>query len=256
MRLFLRFFKQSIPAIVALLGGIMVWQFVVKVFSVPSYLLPSPSVIVESIVVNFSILIQATSETALASFLGFLGASVVGVVAGIIFAESRLLERTLFPYFVIIQATPIIAIAPLIAIWFGNDLTGKVIMAGIIALFPVVVNTTVGLKRLSGDIRDLMQLYNSSRLKILIKASFPNALPHIFAGLRVSSTLSVVGAIVAELVIGNQGLGRFLLVSMYQFDIARLFAGVLGSILLGIGFLAVIKFIEKKAVFWRPSLNE
>jgi len=234
----------------ALVGGLFAWEAVVRLFGIPRYLLPAPSVIGASVLGNWSALLTAAIESSQAAVLGFLLAGLVGIGVGILFSQSKLLEEGLFPYFVIVQSTPVVAVAPLIIIWFGTGLMGKVVMAAIVCLFPMVVNTATGLRSVPQEIRDLMVLHNASKVQALRKGTLPNALPHIFAGFRISATLSVIGAIVAELITADRGLGKILMVSSFRLDTPQLFGSVAASAALGVAFFSVIRAIERRLVFW------
>jgi NitT/TauT family transport system permease protein len=245
-----RWQKRSLLPILSAALVLAAWEAMVRLLSIPFYLLPPPTSIVRSMAENSGALFNATFETAMSAIWGFAISAFIGIIAGALISRSHTLERSLLPLLTALQATPIVAIAPLIAVWFGTSLKGKVVMASIIALFPIIVNTTVGLKSLQAPVRDVLNAYNATKLQVLLKAEAPNALPQIFAGLRISATLSVIGAIVAELIVADRGLGKYLVVSQYYLDTPRMFGAVICSAGLGIIFIALIKAIEQKVIFW------
>jgi NitT/TauT family transport system permease protein len=186
---------------------------------------------------------------ALITFLEAMVGFIVGVSSafalGAAFVHSRILERSIAPYFVALQAVPIVATAPLLIIWFGNGLLSKVIMAAMICFFPMVINTTVGLKDIPEDALDLMRMLSASRRQIFLKLRLPASLPFIFSGLKISATLSVIGAVVAELAGATQGIGFQIMVSSYRTDTPMLFAAVLFSALTGILFYYAVVAAER-----------
>jgi NitT/TauT family transport system permease protein len=181
-----------------------------------------------------------------------------GVGAGVLLSSSRLLERALYPYAVFLQTVPIVAIAPLLVIWFGPGLRAVAVSALIVSVFPVIANTLAGIRGVDPALRDLFRLYGASRFQTLVKLELPAALPNIVTGLRVASGLAVIGTIVGEFVAGfsedNAGLGITILAAYRQLKTAQLFAAVVLAALLGLAFFAAIGGIGTRVLRrWDPA---
>lgn len=238
------------PPFLFLIAFVLIWHLSIVLFSIPNYLIPPPGKIAQHIAANFSTLLKDTSITMFESVAGFLVGGIFGIVVAIGFAHSKSLEKAVYPYMIALKAIPIVAIAPLLVLWFGNGIFGKIIMSATIGFFPVIVNTTTGLKSVDQESLDLFKSLSASKLDIFLKLRFPTSLPHIFSALKISSTLSVVGAIVAEFSGAKAGLGYSMLVAVYQLDTESLYAGILASALGGILFFGLIALIEKKVLKW------
>jgi NitT/TauT family transport system permease protein len=217
------------------LGG---WQAIVRIEDVPAYLLPSPLLILQTLISDFSLLLPSLLVTLKTTILAFLMAAAGGLLLGLLFTLSPWIERTLFPYAVILQVTPVVAIAPLIIIWSKNTQIALLICAWIVAFFPVVSNTAVGLNSTDRNLIDLYRLYGASKLQTLLLLKLPSALPYYLAGLRISGGLALIGAVVAEFVAGTggtqSGLAFRILESGYRLEIPRMFAALLLISLSGI----------------------
>ena len=221
-----------------------------RVLSIPQYLLPPPSAIAVDFVSSINSLLFHAAVTLWEAFLGFLLANALGVLVAIAFAYSKTLEKGLCPFAITLQTTPIIAIAPLLILWFGNGIASKVAAAAFIAFFPAIVNTTRGLKSIDNETLDLFKSLSASKWQIFSKLRFPTALPYIFSALKISTSLAVVGAIVGEFVGANKGIGYIILISSYHLEIVKLFSAVIAAALIGIIFFWIVSFIEKKVIFW------
>ncbi len=220
---------------------------------VPNYLLPPPHKVIIYISNSFRLLIYHTLLTCLEAFLGFILAIVMGFLVSIVFAHSRFAERALLPYTIALKAVPIIAIAPLLVVWFGNGLLTQLVMSALICFFPIVVNVTIGLRSVSSSMIEFLRSISASRLQIFWYARIPVSLPYLFSGLKIASTLSLVGAIVAELSGADRGLGYLILTASYTLDTVKLFAAIISASLAGIIFFYSIYWIEKKLLFWHES---
>lgn len=248
------FQNYGLPVLFFLLF-VIVWEAVVNGLHVPLYLIPAPSVIAATIGNSFFSLLADTGITLLEAILGFLLGGGIAFVVAVIFAHSRLIEKSINPYFVGLQAVPIIAVAPLLVVWFGNGLFGKVIMAAFICFFPIVVNTTVGLKRIDPDAMDLMYIFSANRKQIFLKLRLPSCLSFLFSALKISSTLSVVGAIVAELAGAKAGIGFRIIVSSYRMDTPMMFASIIFAALSGISFFFMVTIIERRFLRFKQTNN-
>ena len=203
---------------------------------------------------------DAFVATTIAAALGFIVAAILGIGLGIVIARWFLMEELLYPYLNIIRVTPIIAIAPLLTIWFGHGRAPVVIVAVIIAFFPIVVGTVLGLKSVDPDLINLMRTLSASDRAILRKIRLPHAMPSIFAAFRISAPLAVIGTLVAEFVGGSSGLGYLLIRARGRIDTSMVFLMVVLSALLGIAFFQVVVAIERRvdplAPLGHPGLSE
>ena len=215
-----------------LLAGVLLglWQGLVVMFDVPAYLVPSPLRVAQVLVADADMLFGALAVTLKITLLAFACAVALGVLVAFAFVQSRVLEAALFPYAVLLQVTPIVAIAPLIIIWVKDATASLVVCATLVALFPIIANTTLGLRSVNAGLLSYFQLQRATRWQTLVRLRIPSALPYFFGGLRISSGLALIGAVVAEFVAGTGGTGSGLayqiLQAGYQLNIPRMFAAL------------------------------
>jgi NitT/TauT family transport system permease protein len=246
------------PPLAALVLALATWEALARVLGVPLYLLPPPSAIARAAAGSFGDLALAASVTARAALYGFLLSAVLGTLSAILLGASRVLERALYPYTVFLQTVPIVAIAPLLVLWFGAGMRAVTISAFIVSVFPVIANALAGIRSVEPPLRDLFRLYRASRLSTLLKLELPAALPSLVTGLRVAAGLSVIGAIVGEFVAGfsesGAGLGILILSSYRQLRTDLLFAAVLFSSLLGLLLFGAVNLTGYLLLRrWHPS---
>jgi NitT/TauT family transport system permease protein len=224
-----RLIRILLPIVVLALG-IAAWAFVVRINDIPPYVLPGPGAVFGTLISDWAILSQSLLTTLLTTLEGFVAAAVGGVALALLFHQSKWLEYSLFPYAVILQVTPVIAIAPLLLIYLPQH-TAVVICAWIVGFFPVLSNTTLGLNSVDRNLAGLFQLYGASPLQTLRFLKLPAALPFILGGLRIAGGLSLIGAVVAEIAAGSAGAGSGLAYriaeSGYRLNIPRMFAALL-----------------------------
>jgi len=240
----------TIPlSLVVLLGS---WELAAKAFSIPTYILPAPSLIWRAFLSGWTsgIFIQHTMVTLKAIVMGFGIAAFLGLFFGCLVAQWRLLEKTLYPYLVAVETIPKIALAPIIIVWMGLGPTSKIAIAALVAFFPILVNTIQGLVLVDEDKLDLMRSLGAGQWQTFWKLRLPNALPLIFTGLDTASVLCVLGAITGEFVGSRAGLGNLILHYQYMLEIPSFFAVVVILGGLGLIFHGIIRFIERRVVFW------
>lgn len=239
-----RVLSLALPPLVAAIVFFLAWEVLVAQLHVKPFLLPAPSAIAKAAYAERKLLLSATQVTAETALAGFGLSAVVGVLVAIVLASSRLVERALFPYALVLQTVPIVAIAPLLVLWFGVGARAVTASAFIVSVFPVITNALAGLRSVDPNLRDLFRLYGASRLARLFRLELPWATPNIATGLRVACGLAVIGAIVGEFVAGfaeeDQGLGIVVLTSYRQLRTDLLFAAVGGSALLGLALFAAV----------------
>ncbi len=243
------------PTLVTL-ALVVVWEAVTQAGWVSPLILPSLSSIVHTAVVKFSLLMQMSAITTMEFVLGFTLSVVVGLPLGAMIVYSRPLETAFYPILVAFQIVPKAAVAPIFIVWLGTGLSSKVLIAFAIAFFPIVIDTVVGLRSAQPETIHLLRSMGGNPLQVFWYVRFPNALPAIFGGLKVASTLAVVGAIVGEFVSAEKGLGYLVLVANGELDTRLVFACVLMLTLLGIIFYFVIEIIEKIVVHWHVSARQ
>jgi NitT/TauT family transport system permease protein len=249
--------KVLYPTVVAVVL-LALWQGAVTGFQLPAYLVPSPLLMLQTLVTDWQTLGGALLFTLKITMFSFLAAVVVGVLVSFLFVQSRLIETALFPYAVLLQVTPIVAVAPLIIIWVKNPTASLVICATLVALFPIISNTTLGLRSIDPDLQSYFAMNRANRLQTLVRLRIPSALPYFFGGLRISSGLALIGAVVAEFVAGtggnSTGLAYQILFAGYQLNIPRMFAALLLISLTGVGLFVLMAWLSKLALgSWHAS---
>jgi NitT/TauT family transport system permease protein len=225
----LRLVRILLPVVV-LAAGIAVWDLVVRINDIPPHILPGPGAVFWTLISDWPVLSQSLLTTLTTTLEGFVAAAVGGIALALLFNQSRWLEYSLFPYAVILQVTPVIAIAPLLLIYLPQQ-AAVIVCAWIVGFFPVLANTTLGLNSVDRNLAGLFRLYGASRLQTLAFLKLPSALPYILGGLRIAGGLSLIGAVVAEIAAGSAGAGSGLayriLESGYRLNIPRMFAALL-----------------------------
>jgi NitT/TauT family transport system permease protein len=243
-----------IPPAAALLTVIS-WELLTRLSGLPAFILPSPLAVAERFVRALSdgSLLRHTGVTLLEVLLGLLGGAGSASVIGYAIAKSRLFERVVSPFLVASQAVPIVAIAPLLVIWFGQGVASKVLICGLIVFFPVLVNTVVGLRAVPRSLSELMRSLHASRAQMLFYLEIPAALPVFLGGLRIGATLSVIGAIVGEFVGADKGLGFLINVGRGQFDTALVFVAVFTLVGLALTLYGIVILLEKRLLAWQEK---
>ncbi|MBM7566025.1 ABC transporter permease [Paenibacillus sacheonensis] len=243
------YIKKLTPPLAAFIVFIGGWQLICHLLDSPTYLVPKPSDIFKAAIDNRHELWTAVSTTAFESVFGFLLSIVLGISFAILMASSKVIEESVYPYAIIMQTIPIVAIAPLIVIWFDAGFQAIVIIAFLIGFFPMLSNTLIGLNSTEHNLRNLFYLYNAKPLQTMWRLRIPAALPYIVAGLKISCTLSVIGAIVGEYIAGigggNGGLGYAITYAAGRLKTPYLFACGLSASLLGILFFLLVNRLAK-----------
>lgn len=241
--------------LISVLVGILAWHLLTRYGGIPNFILPSPF----SVWLRFlkalrdGSLLYHTGVTLLEIVLGLLAGALLATIVGYVLAKSRALERILSPYLVASQAIPIVAIAPLLVIWLGDGILSKVVICALIVFFPVLVNTIVGVRAVPTALYDLMNSLHASRAQILWKVEVPASLPVFLGGLRIGATLSVIGAIVGELVDAEEGLGFLLQLGDFQYDTPMVFVAVFTLIALALLLYGIVLGLEKRFLKWQNT---
>jgi ABC-type nitrate/sulfonate/bicarbonate transport system permease component len=248
-RVFLR-----VRVVILLVITVLVWQLLSRGMDVPAYLLPAPDLILADFLAKPTVALNALLTTTIEATLGFTIAAILGIGLGIVIARWVLMEDMLYPYLNIIRVMPVVAIAPLLTIWFGHGVTPVIIVATLIAFFPIVVGTVLGLKSVDPDLINLMRTLSASDFTILRKIRLPHAMPYIFSAFRISAPLAVIGALVGEIFGAAQGLGYLLIRARGTIDTSQVFLMVVLASILGIVFFSVVVAVERRVIKWHPSV--
>ncbi|PPS43381.1 ABC transporter permease [Chroococcidiopsis sp. TS-821] len=252
----------SIDVVAPIVVGILAlvgWEIVVRVTGLPPYLLPGPILVLQTLINDWHELFASLLVTLQITVVAFVAAAVSGLLISILFTQSKWIEKSLFPYAVILQTTPIVAIAPLIIIWLRNNtFAALVVCAWIVAFFPIVSNTTLGLNSVDRNLVNLFQLYKASKWQTLLYLRLPSAMPYFLGGLRISGGLALIGAVVAEFVAGTggarSGIAYRILISSYNLQIPRMFAALLLTTGLGVAiFVGLTALSEWVLGKWHES---
>ncbi|MBB1603094.1 ABC transporter permease [Variovorax sp. UMC13] len=243
-----------------LIGVVLValWQWMVVAMELPPYLVPSPWLMLQTLIADWVPLGNALLVTLKITLLSFGLATVAGVLISFLFVQSKRIETALFPYAVLLQVTPIVAVAPLIIIWIKSPVAAMTVCAALVALFPIIANTTLGLRSIDPDLQSYFKLNRATRWQQLVRLRIPSALPYFFGGLRISSGLALIGAVVAEFVAGTGGAGAGLayqiLQAGFQLNIPRMFAALLLISLTGVALFVLMAWLSKLALgSWHAS---
>lgn len=249
--------KRYLSILLSALTFLLGWHLLTRFSGIPNFILPSPLSVWTRFIkaVNDGSLIYHSSITLLEIVLGLLAGVIFATVVGYILAKSRSLEKVLSPYLVASQAIPVVAIAPLLVIWLGDGILSKVVICALIVFFPVLVNTIVGVRAVPTALYDLMGSLHASRAQILWKVEVPSSLPIFLGGLRIGATLSVIGAIVGELVSAEQGLGFLLQLGDFQYDTPMVFVAVFTLIALALMLYGIVRLLENKFLKWQERSN-
>ena len=236
------------PALVAI-ALVSIWHGLVVGLELPPYLVPSPGLMMETLIKDWSTLFGSLLITMKITVLSFVVAVVIGVLISFLFVQSRLIETALFPYAVLLQVTPIVAIAPLVIIWIQNTTLALVVCAMLVAVFPILTNTTLGLRSVNKGLLNLFQINKASRWQILMRLRVPNALPYFFGGLRISCGLALIGAVVSEFVAGaggtSAGLAYQILQAGFQLDLPLMFAALFLITCTGLGLFLLMSLLSR-----------
>lgn len=244
--------KKHLPCIFVLIFLLLLWQWAVKIFKIPEYILPSPLKIISEIIQKQQYLIRHSLITLTEILTGFVVAMLAAFIISLGILYSKTIEKIIYPLLIFTQVTPKIAIAPLFLIWFGYGILPKVVITALVAFFPIIINTINGLKSVDIELADLMYSLSATKRQMLTKIRIPSSLPYVFAGLKISITLSVIGAIVGEFVGADRGLGYIIMISNANLDTALVFACLIILSIIGVGLFLVVCIVESLLSWHKP----
>jgi NitT/TauT family transport system permease protein len=246
------------PALLVLF--VLVWEFLLRVLSVPAFLVPTPSAVARALYVGFVVnplgsgsYLAASLSTYVAALMAFGVAAILGVALALLLSQSARVEETFMPYIVGFQTLPRIAIAPLFIIWFGNGTLAKTVLATVVAFFPVLINALVGLTSVPRNRLELMRALRATRWQTFWLVQLPGSLPYIFAGLDVALVFSILGVLVAEFVGGQDGLGVLILQAHFTLDVAGVFAIFVILIVIGLALRGLLQVVRRRLLFWSDA---
>jgi NitT/TauT family transport system permease protein len=237
----------GLPPVVLFVLLLLVWQIVVVAAGVRPFLVPRPTSVIAAAHEHQGELLSATLRTAAAALAGLTLSVIVGTLIGIAFSQSAIVRRSCYPYAILLQTVPSVALAPLVILWFGYGFPSVVVVAFILSLFPIITNSTAGLLAVDPNLLELFEMANASRWQVLWKLRLPNSIPHIITGVKIACGLSVIGAIVGELYAGTGtgqfGLGYFVLQNSTRLETDFLFAAVIAAMLLGVAIFGTVSLL-------------
>ncbi|MGE0751925.1 MAG: ABC transporter permease [Variibacter sp.] len=247
--------RNFLLRILLLIATLIVWEIAVRVFEMPAYILPTPSNILMALYrgITSGLYVEHVWITLIETLLGFLLGATIAFTLGIGIGLSRRTEYYLYPFIVMIQSMPKVALAPLIIVWFGLGLTSKVINAALVAFFPLMINTIVGLRSADEDRVNLMKSLAATRGQIFWMLQLPNAMPYIFAGLEVAMIFALTGSIVAEFVGAQSGLGMLIQSMNFTMDVAGQFSVLFILSVVGLILNTLVAIVRRRVLFWDPS---
>ncbi|MFV0489131.1 MAG: ABC transporter permease, partial [Vibrio fluvialis] len=233
--------------------AIAIWWAVVEIFDIAPYVVPTPDAVFESLVDDRSTLIENAVPTIVEALLGFTIGNLIAITVAIIFVHNQTAERSLFPVAVFIQTVPLVAIAPVLVLAFGTGMTSKVIIAALMTLFPTLVNMVRGLKAISTQTEELFRVTSATKRDLFWKARTYASLPYLFSSLKIASTSAVIGAIVAEWVGADKGIGYLIIQATYNFQTALLYSTMIVGAMLAIILFAIVSIVEKLTITWETG---
>jgi NitT/TauT family transport system permease protein len=246
---------KQISIVITLLLFLTVWEGLVLLFDLPAFILPSPMQVGQRFAkaISDGSLLENSVTTMIEVFSGLASGVFFATLLGYILAKSTFLENVLQPFLIASQAIPTVAIAPLLVIWFGSGIFSKVLICALIVFFPVLVNTIVGIRAVPENLRDLMRSLKATPWQMFHLLELPAAMPVLLGGLRIGATLSVIGAVVGELVGADRGLGFLINVGRGQYDTALVFVGILTLVFLALALYSLVLWLEKKLLRWKTN---
>jgi NitT/TauT family transport system permease protein len=247
---------KNVRVVLIFILMILLWQAAYAVFSPPEILLPSPLKVVQRIISTPEFFLIHTWRTFYETVVGFALAVAIGVTLSILVISSRFLEETIYVVLVAFNGIPKVAIAPLFVVWMGTGLAPKFAIAATIAVFVIVIDLVLGFRSVERDMMDLAKSLRGSRFKTLVLIRFPHALPNLFAGMKVATTLALIGSIVGEFVAADRGLGYIIMVAQGSFDTVQIFAAIALLGIMGMVLFFFVEWVERLALPWHVSMRD
>lgn len=248
-----RSWGDRLPPIVAALGLLAAWQLGAWAFGLPIYIAPTPAQVARTLVAELPILLRNFLPTAVESLIGFLVGNTAAILLAVVFVHSKRLEAAFYPIAVFVNTIPVLAKAPILVLIFGLGMTSKVVIAAFICFFPTLANMVRGLQSVNPQSLELMRVLSASRSEVFWKLRVPSSLPFLFSALKIASTTSVLGAIVGEWIGADLGLGALIIEATHNFRSPLLYATIFVASGWAVVFFAVVSFVERRVVTWKPA---
>jgi len=236
--------------LITVIAAVILWGIVTEIFDIPSYILPGPVQVIRAFIKDFPLIMYHAAATLGEGALGIAVSVVISILIAVWMDRSPAAKKTIYPLLVISQTVPVMAIAPLLIIWFGFGMAPKIILVVIMCFFPITVNMTDGFAQVDRDCLNMFHVWNASEGQILRHLKFPAALPYFFSGLRISVTWMLVAAILSEWLGGSRGIGVYMLRSKQAYALDKVFASVIFVVLVSLILIGILSLIRKKAVYW------
>ncbi len=244
--------RRRLLPIAGIAALIATWAALVYLFKVPTFVAPSPQLVLATLVGKFGILMTNLLPTAIEAISGFLLGNIAAIVIATVFVHKKSMEQAFFPVVVLINTIPVVAKAPILVLLLGNGMEPKIAIAALICFFPTLVNMVRGLESVNPQSLELMKVLSASKSEIFFKLRMPNALPYLFSALKIAASTAVIGAIVGEWIGSTTGIGALIIQSTYNFDSAMLYATVIVGSAFSVAFFLVITLAERLVVRWQP----
>jgi len=245
--------RRVLPAL-GLVGLIFTWWALVAGFDVKPFIAPSPQLVLQTMIVKWSVLWQNLIPTAIEALGGFMLGNLAAILLATVFVHSKPIQEAFFPIAVMINTIPVVAKAPILVLLMGNGMEPKIVIAALICFFPTLVNMTRGLEAVNPQSMELMRVLSASKAEVFFKLRLQNSLPYLFSALKIAASTSVIGAVVGEWIGSTKGIGALIIQATYSFDSALLYSAVIMSSLLAGGFFLLITMIEKLVIRWQPPV--
>jgi NitT/TauT family transport system permease protein len=242
--------KHRLASAALIIGFFVAWEVICRVFAISSIVLPRPSEILTTLVARMPAIWPHAAQTLYETLVGFGLGVAIGVVIGVVVGSSKLAYDVAYPLLIGFSSIPKIAVVPIFVLWFGAGTVPAVLTAMILCIFPVVVNVATGLATTEPELEDVMRSLRATRLDILTNVGLPRAMPYFFASLKIAITQAFVGAVLAETVAGNLGIGNFMLIASSNFDVPLVFAGLVILAAMGVGLYVIFSLIEMRVTGW------
>jgi NitT/TauT family transport system permease protein len=248
-----RSWRDRLPPVLAALGLLAAWQLGAWAFGLPIYIAPTPWQVAQALVAEWPILLRNFLPTAVESLIGFVAGNATAILVAVIFVHSKRLEAAFYPIAVFVNTIPVLAKAPILVLIFGLGITSKVVIAAFICFFPTLANMVRGLQSVNPQSLELMRVLSASRAEVFWKLRVPSSLPFLFSALKIASTTSVLGAIVGEWIGADLGLGALIIEATHNFRSPLLYATIFVASGWAVVFFAVVSFVERRVVTWKPA---
>jgi NitT/TauT family transport system permease protein len=251
-----RLLGRAWPALAAFVIVIGSWETIVRAYDVPSYLMPAPSAIWAAIWFNDGSIFAQAATTGFEAIVGFAIGSLFGAFLGVVCAYSVIMARALLPYVIAANTIPVVGIAPIVILWLGSGIASKIAVTALLSFFPLALNMMRGLQSYDRTIMDVFHVAAANGVQRFVKMRLPSALPYVFVGLKLNVTFAVIGAIVAEFVQADEGLGFVIMSSYKNLNMPRLWAAMTVSALIGIALFAIVAAVERLAIPWHNAMRD